>query len=321
MTMLLGMLLATAAVSDGGDVAALEQLWSGVRDSSEQVVVNTDSGSDTWPQVTEQRVRTIVAPVSIPWLGQHILYLEEFLEDDPGHPHRQLLLQLQPARDTGHAVHVHLLSFAEPRQWTHLNYRPALAASLVWRDVRASAGCDFTLLRTGEQFRGGTLGDQCLDGSSGTLRYLDYQLLISADLYWYRRRAYRERDGQLQQEIVGFNRFEPNAARLYACRVAYSASGAARELRPLLSLELYEAGGRGRFVAPDGRAFQLTLHGRDWPFAVDRDALLLLLQEEGRDVPLATAWAQMDAQQIALELGWLEVRCGAIVPDSDELTQ
>jgi hypothetical protein len=65
----------------------------------------------------------------------------------------------------------------------------------------------------------------------------------------------------------------------------------------------------------------LTLHGRDWPFAVDRDALLLLLQEEGRDVPLATAWAQMDAQQIALELGWLEVRCGAIVPDSDELTQ
>jgi len=29
----------------------------------------------------------------------------------------------------------------------------------------------------------------------------------------------------------------------------------------------------------------------------------------------------MDAQRIALELGWLQVRCGAIAPDSDELAQ
>jgi hypothetical protein len=74
-------------------------------------------------------------------------------------------------------------------------------------------------------------------------------------------------------------------------------------------------------VTPDGRAFELTLHGRDWPFAVDRDALLLLLQEQGATSPLATAWAQMDAQQIVLKLDWLAVRCGSIAPDSDELAQ
>jgi hypothetical protein len=206
-------------------------------------------------------------------------------------------------------------------RWKHLNYRPRAAEQLVWRDLTSAPGCDFTLTRAGDQFRGGTLGDQCRDDSSGTPRYLDYQLVIGADLYWYRRRAFRESDGQLQQEVIGFNRFEPNEARLYACRIAWSASGAPRELRPLLNLELYEAGGHGRFVTPDGRAFLLTLHGRDWPFAPDRDALILLLQEEGREEPLATGWAQMDAQAVALQLGWLEVRCGSIAPDSDELTQ
>ena len=55
--------------------------------------------------------------------------------------------------------------------------------------------------------------------------------------------------------------------------------------------------------------------------AVDRDALLLLLQEPGDDSPLATSWAQIDTQQIALELGWLEVRCGSLAPDSDEIAQ
>jgi hypothetical protein len=321
MRALLAVLLAATAAKDGTDVTALEHLWSGVRDSSEQLVMSADPQDAVWPQASERRVRTIVGAVAVPWLGSHILYLEEFLEDDPEHPRRQVLLQLEPAQDGGRAVHVHLFTFANPRQWTHLNYRPKLAAELVWRDVASSAGCDFTLTRAGDQFRGGTRGDRCLDDSSGTPRYLDYQLVISEDLYWYRRRAFRESDGQLQQEVIGFNRFEPNEARLYACRIAWSASGAARELKPLVNLELYEAGGHGHFVTPDGRSFQLTLHGRDWPFAVDRDALLLLLQEEGRDTPFATAWAQMDAQQIALRLGWLEVRCGSLAPDSDELAQ
>jgi len=184
-----------------------------------------------------------------------------------------------------------------------------------------STGCDLMVTRAGEQFRGGTVGRRCLDWGAGSSRYLDYQLLISEDLYWYRRRLLRQSDGELQEEVMGFNRFEPNEARLYACRIAWSASGNARDLHPLLTLDLYEAGGHARFVTPDGRVLELTLHGRDWPFAIDRDALLLLLQEPGARSPLATAWAQMDTQQIRLELDWLAVHCGSIAPDSDELAQ
>ena len=321
MRALIGMLLAAQLAADGGAVAALERLWPGVRDSSEQLVFSVEPRDAAWPQLTDRRVRTLVAPVPIPWLGQHLLYLEEFLEDEPEHPRRQLLLQLEPAAGEQHAVHVHLFSFVAPERWTHLSYRPRLLRALSWRDLNSAAGCDFTLTRAGDQFRGGTRGDQCRDDSSGTPRYLDYQMVISEELYWYRRRAFRESDGQLQQETIGFNRFEPNEARLYSCRIAWSASGAERELRPLLSLDLYEAGGRGRFTTPDGRALVLTLHGRDWPFAPDRDALILLLEEEGREAPLASAWAQMDAQNVALQLGWLEVRCGSMAPDSDELAQ
>ena len=272
-------------------------------------------------EASERRVRTIVAPVGVAWLGAHVLYLEEFIEDAPQQPRRQLLLQLEPAAAPPHGVRVQLYTFTDPARWTHLNYRPPLLKSLSRGDIRVSAGCELVLTRAGDQFRGGTLGRRCLDRNAGNVRYLDYQLVISAELYWYRRRVLRQSDGELQQEVIGFNRFDPSEARLYACRIAWSASGRARDLRPLVILDLYEAGGRGRFVTPDGRSLELTLHGHDWPFAVDRDALLLLLQEQGADSPLATAWAQMDAQQIALELGWLAVRCGSMAPDSDELAQ
>jgi CpeT/CpcT family (DUF1001) len=321
LTSVLAVVVVVAAVAaDAGDVTALERLWSGVRDSSEQVVMSLDRGAALWPQAGELRVRTIVAPVSVPFLGAHVLYFEEFVEDDPQEPRRQLLVRLEPAEQR-HAVRASLYTFSSPARWMHLNYRPSLAAALGPQDVVPSAGCDLLLTHAGDQFRGGTHGHRCLDQSSGAARYLDYQLLISEDLYWYRRRVLRESDGELQQEVIGYNRFEPNEARLYACRIAWSASGARRDLHPLLTLDLYEAGGHGRFVTPDGRTFELTLHGRDWPFSVERDALLLLVQQQGVDSPLATAWAQMDAQQIRLELGWLEVRCGSIAPDSDELAQ
>jgi CpeT/CpcT family (DUF1001) len=319
MVSLLAVWLAAVAATDAGDVAALERLWSGVRDSSEQVVMSLDKGAALWRQTAEQRVRTVVAPVSAPWLGPQVLYLEEFLEDDPQEPRRQLLLQLEPLNP--HGVRVRLYTFTSPARWTHLNNRPLLASALGPGDVAPSPGCDLILTRSGELFRGGTVGRRCLDFSYGGVRYLDYQLVISADLYWYRRRVLRQSDGELQEEVIGFNRFEPNEAQLFACRISWSASGHGRDLRPLVTLDMSEEGGHGRFVTPDGRTLELTLHGRDWPFAVDRDALLLLLQQQGQDSPLATAWAQMDAQQVALELGWLEVRCGSIAPDSDELAQ
>jgi hypothetical protein len=304
----------------GSAVVALERLWSGMRDSSEQVLMSLDRNGAPWMQTGERRVRTVVASVSVPWLGPHVLYLEEFLEDEPQHPRRQVLITLEPGK-AAESVSARLYTFAEPWRWTHLGYRASLAATLSRHDILASNGCELTLVRSGDQFRGGTLGRRCLDTGAAVPRYLDYQMLISSDLYWYRRRVVRQSDGELQQEVIGFNRFQPDEARLYSCRIAWSPSGRRRDQRPLLTLDLDEAGGRGRFTTPDGREWELTLHGRDWPFTSDRDALLLQLGQQNSLAPLATAWAQLDEQQVVLELGWLAVRCGSIAPDSDELAQ
>jgi len=98
------MVAAVGPGAEAGDVAALERVWSGVRDSSEQVVMSLERGAAMWPQSSERRVRTIVAPVDVAWLGAHVLYLEEFIEDDPQQPRRQLLLQLEPAAAPPHAT-------------------------------------------------------------------------------------------------------------------------------------------------------------------------------------------------------------------------
>ena len=124
------------------DVDSLEQLWSGTRDSSEQVVVSNDLGINSWPESSERRVRAVAAPVALPWLGTDVLYFEEFLHDDPDELRRQLLVKLEPAEPPAHGVKARLYTFLRPRAWVHLHMRPSLLAKLTSSDVATSSTCD-----------------------------------------------------------------------------------------------------------------------------------------------------------------------------------
>jgi hypothetical protein len=308
-----------AIAGAGCDVNTLEKLWPGVRDSTEQVFISSDPNVAAWGEGSERRVRTIIAPVEAPWLGQHVLYLEEFLHDDPESIRRQLLLDLQPAEPPAVGVRVRLYSFKEPRRWVHLDRRPKLLSDLRRAEIVKAEGCDLMLRKEGDQYSGGTVGRDCIDIRDGGQRYVEYRLVIGEDLYWYRRRVLMRKENDLQEEVFGFNWFELNDARLFACRVDWSATGRKSDLRLLSRLEIHDQGGRAHFTTPDGRKLELTLHSQDWPFMVDRDALILLLQDEVQNTPMASAWTEIDSDDIAINLGWLRVQCGSMVPETDEL--
>jgi len=308
-----------AIAGSGGDVDTLEKLWPGVRDSTEEVFISSDPNVAAWGEGSERRVRTVVAPVEAPWLGQHVLYLEEFLHDDPESIRRQLLLDLQPAEPPAVGVRVRLYSFKEPRRWVHLDRRPKLLSNLHRAEVVKAEGCDLMLKKEGEQFSGGTVGRDCIDIRDGGLRYVEYRAVIGEDLYWYRRRVLLRKGNDLQEEVYGFNWFELNDARLFSCRVDWSATGRKSDLRPLARLDIHDQGGRAHFVTPDGRKLELTLHSQDWPFMTDRDALILLLQDQVQNTPMASAWTEIDSDDIVINLGWLRIQCGSMVPNTDEL--
>ena len=101
--------------------------------------------------------------------------------------------------------------------------------------------------REGDQFRGATIGHRCLDVREEPSRYVEYQLLIGQDLYWYRRRLLRKRDGEVEEELIGFNWFEVNTTQLYTCRIDWAPASRPQDLRPL-KLDVQDQGGHGRFV-------------------------------------------------------------------------
>ena len=309
----------SSSLEDVTPADALVRLWPGVRDTSEQIVVEPEEGRLAFDDDEPVRVRTVVTRVQLPWLGARVLYLEEFLHDQPSVPRRQLLLRVETETVGARRARVFPYTFRNPERWRRLNLSPALVSDLKAADLEPTAGCDLVLNQEGDQFRGGTTGLDCSEESHGLSLYVDYRVVIGSDVYWYRRRLMRESDDRLHEEVIGYNWFSPNDTRLFTCRVEYSASGKLSELRPIVRLDVHDQGGHARFSTPDGRRFDLSLHTEDWPFASDRDALLLMLEQPNDPDPVASAWTDPDARQIAIDLGWLNIRCGPLVPETGEV--
>ncbi len=295
-------------------VVALVESWSGVYDDLEQVIFD-ERGLSPLVSNDHRRIRTIVSPVEVPWLGPHVLYLEEFPQDDPDDPRRQVLLWLAPeASSSATVVRARQLTFREPERWRHLYEHEELLKTLRRSDLASMPACDLVLTREGDRFRGGTMGRRCVDSELHPQRYVDYQLLVGGGLDWYRKRLYRVDDDELVTESVGFDWFELHEARLFACRIRWSPAGPPADLAPLAEVNLHDQGGRARFTTPDGHAFELELHSRDWPFDANGDALILIVRELGAGAPLVSSWTGLDAEEISVSVGAMDVRCGPLAP-------
>jgi CpeT/CpcT family (DUF1001) len=301
----------------GSAVNVLLESWSGAYDDVEQVVYDARGHS---PLVSDddRRIRTIVAPVSLPWLAGHILYLEQFRQDDPDDPRRQVLLWLAPEPGPiAGTVRVRQLTFREPRRWQHLYEHPLRMRALRRSDLASLPGCDLVLAHSGAEFIGGTAGRRCVDSVTRPRRYVVYRLLVGQGMFWYRKRVFRLSDDRLETETVGFNWFELHHARLYACRVRWSRSGRHADLEPLATVDLQDEGGRASVTTPDGHSFEMELHSDDWPFDANRDALILVVRRLGAGATLVSSWTGLDAEQISASLGAIDVRCGPIAPRPD----
>ncbi|HET9862750.1 MAG TPA: CpcT/CpeT family chromophore lyase [Steroidobacteraceae bacterium] len=291
--------------ADERDVLA--ELWAGMYDVSEEMIAGEVPDSPLASLTGQERVQINVRRVVLPWLGTHVLYVEEFPYDEPFERRRRVLLSLEPAAPDG---------TLRVRQFT----RKAEARGtgmLSADDVESVPGCDLFLKRDGGQFRGGTVGRACLEPGAPGPRWLDYRVVIGDGLFWYRKRTLTLAKDELVEEIAGFPHVEPEEARLFSCGISWAKDKAPR--RPLDSVDLHDRGGRARFRTPDGRELQLELHGRDWPLSDGRESLVLILTEgRAQGEPIASSWTSLDAARVGIDIGWLAIDCAPVVSETGE---
>lgn len=283
------------------------RLWSGLHDVSEELIVRRADAAPLVPLIEQQRVQIDVRPVHLPWIGSHLLYVEENPYDEPFEPRRRVLLSIEEPYEGTLRV----------RQFTR---KPGAGnpAKLLPEDLESMPGCDLYLRRDGLQFRGGTSGRGCLEGGTHEPRWIEYDVVIGEGLFWYRTRRLTVEDNELVEEIAGFPHVDLDEARLFSCGISWKAPDSTGSRKPLTNLDLHDRGGRARFRTPDGRALHLELHGRAWPLSEGRESLVLILKDPTAEEPLASSWTSLGAARVGIDIEWLAVDCAPVVPETGE---
>ncbi|MEJ0084866.1 MAG: CpcT/CpeT family chromophore lyase [Pseudomonadota bacterium] len=277
---------------------------------SEELIIGAAQDSPLAPLTEQTRVQIDVRRIQLPWLGTHVLYVEEFPYDEPFELRRRVLLSIQPDIAADGTLHL--------RQFTRKS-GSGNSAALGPDDVESVAGCDLYLKREGGQFRGGTRGRGCPGSAAAEKRWLDYRVVIGDGLFWYRKRQLALGNDELTEEIAGFPHVDLEEARLFSCAISWAAQDHAGKRKPIDTVELHDRGGRARFRTPDGRELQLELHGRDWPLSEGRESLVMTLTAaRGEGETIASSWTSLNAARVGIDIGWLAIDCAPVVPVTGE---
>ena len=279
-------------------------------DMSEELIIGAAQDSPLAPLTEQERVQINVRRILLPWLGTHVLYVEEYPYDEPFEVRRRVLLSIEPEVAADGALRV--------RQFTR-KADSANPATLTAADVESVAGCDLYLKREGGQFRGGTRGRACLgtDTDSAQKRWLDYRVVIGDGMFWYRKRQLVLANDALAEEIAGFPHVDLDEARLFSCGISWAAQAGKGKRKAIDSVDLHDRGGRARFRTPDGRELQLELHGRDWPLSEGRESLVLILTRADSET-IASSWTSLNAARVGIDIGWLAIDCAPVVSETGE---
>jgi hypothetical protein len=280
-------------------------LWAGTYDMTEEVIASRDPESPLGALSDQLRLQINVRRVALPWLGTHVLYVEEYPFDEPFELRRRVLLSIEP----GAAGELRV------RQFTR-RAASANTSTLTAADVESLPGCDLFLRREGGQFRGGTRGRECLDEER---RWIDYRVVIGDGLFWYRQRLLVPKGDELAEEVAGFPHVDLDEARLFSCGVSWAAPKSRGPRAPLTTVDLHDRGGRAQFRTPDGRVLHLELHGRDWPLSEGRESLVLILNDgKSESEPVASSWTSLGAARVGIDIGWLAIDCAPVVSETGE---
>jgi len=279
-------------------------------DMSEELIIGAAQDSPLAPLTDQTRVQINVRRIQLPWLGTHVLYVEEYPYDEPFELRRRVLLNVEPEVAADGTLRV--------RQFTRKT-DSANPATLDQADVESIAGCDLYLKREGGQFRGGTRGRACLDTDTAQKSWLDYRVVIGDGLFWYRKRQLALANDELTEEIAGFPHVDLDEARLFSCGISWAAPTPKGARKLIDSVDLHDRGGRARFRTPDGRELQLELHGRDWPLSEGRESLVLILSGARADSEtIASSWTSLNAARVGIDIGWLAIDCAPVVSETGE---
>jgi hypothetical protein len=289
--------------------------FEGEFDSNEQVAFADELGIPK--EAVPERIHSIFKRVDLPAFGEHVFYVEQYLDGDPAKIYRQRLYSFS-LDDAEQAIRLVIHIPADAKALVGAHRDPSKLAGLTPAAMRSPPGCEVYWRRRGDAFIGSMKPGACriVSQRSGKTIVVSDDLYLDEDEIWIHDRAVDEQGGYVYGNKAGI----PNKLRKvswFACWLSVRREGVADDDPKAWSFDRNIAmhdGGELVWVKTDARAARVGLKIRRpvWPSGPNQDSLVLYVHDEAADEPARAAsygWADPGAQRLGINLRWMQASC------------
>lgn len=297
------------------EIEYLMEIWPGDYDNREQVQFDTIDGKTTLADGAHPRIHTQISRADLPDLGEYVLYVSEYRDNDPDNVVLRGLYELI-ADDEEKAVRVRQHAIRDSSEWPAPNDDAIALTQLASEDIVTVEGCDLLLHRDVDALVGGTMSQNCKPGTEDANRYADRQVRITETGYWIHDRAAAnapDKDESLTGTgDRGWHQLE--RARWFQCMLDFPREDGGRPVNTVEYVRIHDQGGAFPFRYRDGRDMVLTLRN-NWSYGMQRETLVVVVQEGDESGPtLVYGWTEPGADRIGVNPGWIRLQCDLDTP-------
>lgn len=251
------------------EIEYLMDIWEGDYDNVEQLSLESDRGMKEQSQGQHTRIHTTVSKIKNDLIGEYLLYIKEYENNDPKNIFREYLYQLIPEDSTAQ-IRVKAYQFK-----SDINSRTVKSLSkLKLNSLEAADDCDIWIHREGRSFIGRTSGASCgLDIVKGVS--LSYHVKITENQYAFK---YTQNFDNGQRQSVNENWYLLDKARCFVCMIDFPREEGGRPVETKHYIEIHDQGGQFDFGYTDGRHMVLTMRNT-WSYGMKRNTFVIVIQE------------------------------------------
>ena len=289
------------------DLLMLSDWFEGEFDNEEQIWFEKDRRSATPEEKRHTRVHVSHKRVALPAFGDHVFYVEEYADNDPGNLVRQRFVTFASDPESG-AIRMRQGFFRDSKAIAGAHNDASKLANITTDDVFFIDGCDVFWRRHADQFEGAMNDKSCVFGEGDKRRYSVHNLTLSADKYWRVDTTFLVSDDSLHVGHPVDEPYQMRRAKRFVCGVIFRHEDGSQQIS---DLSLHSQGGTVDVIrAHDGAEFTILLRDKEYPFYSDRpDFMYFSVRREGEERSVAYSVHDVRSRTLGVSIPGMVAHC------------
>ncbi len=302
--------IATANPNDvlDRDMRVFLEWFPGVYDNQEQVYFEEQLGVPE--DERHERIHHTFARVDLPAFGEHVFYVQQYIDDDPDSIYRQRIYVFTADYEEN-AVRLSIHTPNDVASLVDAHLDPTKLEGLTPEQTRHMPGCDVYWRKRASEFDGQMKEGACsfVSQRSGKRIIIDDDLVLSKDEIWISDRAVDEDGNYVFGNKAGIPHKNIKARRFLCWIAARHRDEENWTFRN--DLEIWDQGGRLWIDTEEDEPQTIGIKMRNvrWPTGNNRDSLVLYAYRQGEDQAVSYAWGEPTASRLAMNLRWMQASC------------